>query len=128
MKNRAATACVMVLGLGLGMTAHADSTDARCDIYPKGSDKASTMVACVFSQRQGAVSIDRKDGIRYDLTPAGDAPGNYLDQDGNPAYRQSGLGDQGLIFRMQEESVYVYWDTSALQPSDENNPTAIEGE
>jgi hypothetical protein len=60
------------------------------------------------------VTITRSDGVTYDLTPVGDAPGNYRDQDGRPVYRQSGLGTAGLIFRLPKESVYVYWDTSAL--------------
>lgn len=84
------------------------------------------MIACTFSQRQGAVTIYRSDDITHDLTPVGDAPGNYRDQDGRPAYRQSGLGDQGLIFRLADESVYVYWSSTTLNPSDsdENNWTA----
>ncbi len=53
----------------------------------------------------------------------GDTPGNFLDQQGRPGYRQSGLGDQGLIFRFDDESVYVYWNTVALHPQNENNPT-----
>jgi len=105
--------------------AQADSTAARCEIYPRGSDTLSKMLACTFSQRQGAVTITRSDGVTYDLTPVGDTPGNYRDQDGKPAYRQSGLGDQGQIFRLARESVFVYWDTSALHPqTDANNPTA----
>jgi len=100
----------------------ADSTDARCDIYPRGEDHASKMIPCVFSQRQGYVTITREDGVTHDLEPVGDDPGNYRDQDGRPAYRQSGLGDQGQIFRLEEESVYVYWNTAALEPpADEDN-------
>ena len=92
----------------------ADSTDARCDIYPRGEDHTDQVIACVFSQRQGAVTIMRSDGVTHDLAPEGDQPGNYTDQHGNRVYRQSGLGREGLIFRFPEESVYVYWDTSAL--------------
>ena len=52
-------------------------------------------------------------------------PGNFLDQDRRPVYRQSGLGDEGLIFRFEDESVYVYWNTAALYPQDdEDNWTA----
>jgi len=104
--------------------AAADSTDARCDIYPKGSDHTDKMIPCVFSQRQGFVTIRRDDGVTHDLEPVGDAPGNFRDQDGRPVYRQSGLGSEGLIFRFEDESVYVYWSTAALNPSDEDNPTA----
>ncbi len=106
-------------------TALADTTDARCDIYPAGSDHASKMIACTFSQRQGYVIITREDGVTHDLSPVGDTPGNFRDQQGRPVYRQSGLGDQGLIFRLPEESVYVYWSTAGLHPEDSaDNPTA----
>jgi hypothetical protein len=103
----------------------ADTVQARCDIYPAGEDHASTMEHCTFSQRQGYVRIAREDDITYELSPLGDDPGNYRDQDGNPVYRESGLGDQGLIFRLPKESVFVYWDTSGLNPaSTEDNWTA----
>jgi hypothetical protein len=102
----------------------ADSTDARCDIYPAGADHTDVMIPCTFSQRQGYITITRSDGVSHDLAPAGDVPGNFTDQDSNPVYRQNGLGDQGLIFRFPQESVYVYWNTAALEPRDEDNPTA----
>lgn len=104
--------------------ARADWTDARCDIYPAGSDHTDTMIPCVFSQRQGYITITRSDGVTHDLTPIDDTPGNFRDQDGRPVYRQSGLGDQGQIFRFPDESVYVYWSTAALEPADEDNYTA----
>lgn len=106
--------------------AAADSTAARCDIYPKGEDHASAMLACTFGQRQGFILITRADGVTHDLSPVGDAPGNFRDQDGRAVYRQDGgLGDQGVVFRLPDESVYVYWDTTALKPqADQDNPTA----
>jgi hypothetical protein len=103
----------------------ADSTEARCDIYPAGEDHTDVMIPCVFSQRQGYISISRSDGVRHELEPVADVPGNFLDQDGRAVYRQSGLGDQGLIFRFEDESIFVYWSTAALEPvPDENNWTA----
>lgn len=103
----------------------ADWTDARCDIYEKGSDHASKMIPCTFGQRQGSITITRDDGVTHDLSPEGDQPGNYRDQDGNAVYRQSGLGDQGQIFRFETESVFVYWSTAALEPqSEEDNWSA----
>lgn len=104
----------------------ADSTRARCDIYPAGSDHASASIACTFSQYQGNVYIDRSDGISHELLPTGDTAGNYVDQAGKPVYRQSGLGSEGLVFRMPNETVYVYWDASSLEQAagGEDNPTA----
>ncbi|MEE4175481.1 MAG: hypothetical protein V2I57_14615 [Xanthomonadales bacterium] len=97
-----------------GGTALADSVDARCDVYPAGADHTDVMIPCHFYQAQGHVVITRSDGIEHDLMPDGETPGNFTDQDGNTVYRQSGLGDQGLIFRFPEESVFVYWNTAML--------------
>lgn len=99
-----------LVNLFISFAVHADTAKARCDIYPKGSDKASTSVACTFSQRQGYININRTDAVEYDLSPTAEDPGKYTDQDGKPAYRNSDLGKLGLIFRMADESVYVYWD------------------
>ena len=65
----------------------ADSAPARCDLYPAGEDQASAMVACTFSQRQGFISIDREDGVRHELAPTGDAPGNFTDQEGRAVFK-----------------------------------------
>ena len=103
----------------------ADWTDARCDIYPRGEDRASKMMPCTFGQRQGYITITRDDGVTHELSPVGDKPGNYRDQDDRAVYRESGLGDQGQIFRLQDESVYVYWSKAALEPqSAEDNASA----
>jgi hypothetical protein len=113
----------IVLIVGLVPAARADTADARCDIYPAGSDHTDKMIACTFSQRQGYVTIRRDDGVTHVLSPAGDTPGNFLDRDGRTVYRRSDLGDQGLVFRFPDESVFVYWSTAALEPSEDDNPT-----
>ena len=105
--------CSLALAVVLvALPAHSDTAAARCDVYPLGESKASKSLPCQFSQRQGYVSITRSDGIAYDLSPKDDGIGNYLDQDGQPVYRRSGLGAEGLIFQMPELSVYVYWDAT----------------
>jgi len=124
MKQRV-SAIVMLLALSSAAPSHADSTQARCDIYPAGSDHTDTMIGCTFSQRQGHVTISRDDGVTHDLTPVEGQPGTYIDQHDYPVTRENDLGDQGLIFRLPTESVYVYWNTAALDPvADEDNPTA----
>jgi len=124
MKPNTLATLALIASAGWAIPGAADWTDARCDIYPKGSDHTDKMIPCTFGQRQGFITITRKDGVTHELTPVGDAPGNFRDQHGRPVYRQSGLGTQGQIFRFEDESVYVYWDTSALNPSKEDNPTA----
>jgi hypothetical protein len=116
--------CVAVISFLWALPGVADSTNARCDIYPAGEDHTDKMIPCTFSQRQGNITITRDDGVTHDLSPVGDTPGNFRDQDGRAVYRNSGLGDQGLIFRFPDESVYVYWNTAALEPQDEDNWTA----
>jgi hypothetical protein len=118
------TGAVLLLAL-TAATSFADSTQARCDIYPAGSDHTDKMIGCRFSQRQGYVTITRDDDVTHELTPIGDQPGSYHDQHGYPVTRENDLSDYGLIFRLPTESVYVYWNTAALEPvADENNPTA----
>lgn len=101
----------------------ADWTDARCDIYPAGQDHTDITIPCTFGQRQGYITLTRDDGVTHELSPVGDSPGNFRDQHGRTVLRQSGLGDQGAIFRFPDESVYVYWSTAGLEPADEDNPT-----
>lgn len=114
----------LIVGTMTAPQAFADSAEARCDIYPAGSDQLDKMIPCTFSQRQGYITIVRSDDVTHDLSPTDDAPGNYQDQDGRAVYRQSGLGDQGLIFRFPDESIFVYWNIAALEPADEDNYTA----
>ena len=102
--------------------AMADSTQARCDIYPKGEDHTDVVIPCVFSQRQGYISINRSDDVFHDLSPQDDAVGHFKDAQGNDVYRQSGLGDHGLIFRFKDESIFLYWDTAGLPDNVDKNP------
>jgi hypothetical protein len=124
MKPNALAALAFIASASVAIPCAADSAEARCDIYPKGSDKVEKMIPCTFGQRQGYITITRNDGVTHDLTPVGDKPGNFRDQDGRPVYRQSGLGSEGLIFRFPDISIFLYWDTSALHPSEADNPTA----
>ena len=101
--------------INLNLSAKADTVKVRCDFYPQGEDKASASEVCTFSQRQGFVSIQRENGTRYEFSPVGDQPGNFENESGEAVYRQSGLGERGLIFRMPRESVYIYWDTAPFE-------------
>jgi len=124
MNEKAPAALIAALLASWALPSAADSTQARCEIYAKGSDKMEKMVPCTFGQRQGYITITREDGVTYDLSPVGDTPGNFRDQDGHTVYRQSGLGETGLIFRFPKESLFVYWDNAASQPAGADNPTA----
>jgi hypothetical protein len=114
-----------IASLGTAIAVKADTVDARCDIYPAGQDRATSSGPCTFSQRQGNVGIQLPNGRRYDLQPVGDQPANYVDQDGKPVTRDNeGLGDRGTIFRLANESVYVYWDPA---PYGQSSGGAVRG-
>jgi len=76
MTHRRWQTIVPLVGALCVSSAAADSADARCDIDPRGSDHTDKMIPCVFSQRQGFVTIRRDDGVMHELEPVGDAPGN----------------------------------------------------
>ncbi len=103
---------LIIASTGFALGAKADTVQARCDVFSKGEDQAKSSGLCNFSQRQGFVSIQLSNGTRYELTLVGSDPGNYKDQNGRAAYRQSGLGDRGQIYRMATESIFVYWDAT----------------
>lgn len=124
MSSKRLSVLALIIAAGWAAAALADSTEARCDIYPKGSDRVDKMVRCTFSQRQGNITIARADGITYELTPLGDRPGNFRDQHGRPVYRQSGLGELGLIFRFADVSVFVYWEVPSQEAAAQENYTA----
>lgn len=120
---RRVTLCLGLVSVLAG-AALADSTTARCDVYPVGEDTASASVNCRFYQAQGHVVITRDDGPEYDLMPVEGAYARYTDQHGSPVTREDGLGEAGLIFRLPAESVFVYW--TPLRPdrcNKENNPS-----
>jgi hypothetical protein len=124
MSSKRFSALALLITAGWPVSGLADSTEARCDIYPKGSDRLDKMVRCTFSQRQGYITIARADGITYELAPVGDRPGNFRDQNGRPVYRQSGLGEMGQIFRFEDISLFVYWETVDQKASAQENYTA----
>lgn len=119
MKIQTALLTAFASFVALSSAAKADTVNARCDFYPIGEDTASASMPCTFSQRQGYITIQTQGGAVYEFSPLGDVPGNFEDAAGNPVYRQAGLGDAGQIFQLNNESIYVYWDTAPFssQPS-----------
>ena len=85
MKQHAPAALIAAFLAAWSLPSAADSPRARCEIYPKGSDKLETMVPCTFGQRQGHITITREDGVSEDLSPVGrlgyrHSPPTNLDQ------------------------------------------------
>jgi hypothetical protein len=100
--------------MGFGLAAQADTTPAHCDLYAPGEDYAYLSSNCTFSQRQGYVTITLKDGTTYELTPSPTQAATYTDQNGRPATREDELGTDGVIYRLADVSIFVYWDASTV--------------
>ena len=60
----------------------ADTTEAMCEFRKSGETKQGRSGPCDFSQRQGYVSINLRNGERWELSPGG-KPNHYRDQKGN---------------------------------------------
>jgi len=116
MKNRLffLVAGAALTALGARAPAQADTTTARCDVYPRGEDRAVSYGKCSFSQRQGYVTITLADGTTYELTPSPTEAATYTDQNDRPATREDELGTDGVIYRLADVSIYVYWDASTI--------------
>jgi hypothetical protein len=80
-------------------------------------------MSCVFSQRQGFVSIQGEDGRRHEFRPVDYA--QYVDQQGRPVTRDDDLGTIGVIYRTATESIYVYW---GLGPATRDRQQASPGQ
>lgn len=85
--TRAFIAYAAVLGSLLAVPAVlADTADADCVLRKDGETKEGASGHCTFSQRQGYVDIDLRNGKSFSLTP-GDKPNHFRDQDGKKVVR-----------------------------------------
>lgn len=110
LQSIALAAVTALTTLGLAHSAQADTTQARCDVYPRGEDTATSYGPCTFSQRQGYITITLEDGTTYELSPDPNRAATYTDQNGRTATRED-TGDQGItIYRLADVSIFVYWD------------------
>jgi hypothetical protein len=73
-------------------TAHADSNQATCEVRKHGEEKQGQSGPCTFSQRQGYIDLDLRNGDTFSLSP-GDQPNHFKDQKGNKVVRKQAGGD-----------------------------------
>lgn len=79
-------ALIAVALLGSVSSVRADSAQATCQVRKDGDTKQGASGPCTFSQRQGYINIDLRNGDSYSLTPA-EQQGVYRDQKGNKVVR-----------------------------------------
>jgi len=73
-------------------TARADSAAANCQIRKDGETKQGQSGPCTFSQRQGFIDLDLRNGETYSLSP-GNQPDHFKDQKGNKVIRTQAGGN-----------------------------------
>ncbi len=73
----------------LAQLAHADTVDATCEVRKDGDKQKGKSGPCTFSQRQGYIDIDLKNGDTLRLSPAGNGSNQYRDQNHNKVHRVS---------------------------------------
>ena len=71
---------------------HADSAEAMCQVRKDGETKQGKSGPCTFSQRQGYIDLDLRNGTTYSLAPGNNA-NHYKDQKGNKVVRTMAGGD-----------------------------------
>jgi len=103
--------------LAAAAPAQADTTSAFCRVIPKGQPAQATAGECSFSQRQGFVSIELANGARIELAPDEQRAGVYKDAQGRLATRQRGLGSQGQIYKLHDQTIEVRWKAPAGSPA-----------
>ena len=70
---------------------HADSAEAHCEVRKDGEVKQGRSGPCTFSQRQGYIDLDLRNGVTYSLSPGQNA-NHYKDQKGNKVIRTQAGG------------------------------------
>jgi hypothetical protein len=95
MNTHAIVATAMV-ALGLMapiLPVQADSADASCEVRKDGDKNKGASGPCTFSQRQGYVDLDLRNGNTFSLAP-GDKVNHYKDQHGNKVVRSMNGNEQ----------------------------------
>ena len=95
--------------LGLGLTvclspAQADSSDANCEVRKDGDTSKGASGPCTFSQRQGYIDLDLRNGNNLSLSPGGNA-NHYKDQHGNKVVRSMNGNEQ--VFKWENDKKII---------------------
>ncbi|MEH6591928.1 MAG: hypothetical protein V7746_16825 [Halioglobus sp.] len=87
-----------------------DSLHSRCGYSSDSNTDPEAYHSCVFSQRQGYITVSIGDQVSHQFTPDGDVGGTYLDQQEQRVYRKKGLGNSGQLFQLHHGFLHVLWD------------------
>jgi hypothetical protein len=85
-------ACVALAVAAPFTPAKADSAEAMCEVRKDGDTRKGASGPCTFSQRQGYIDLDLRNGDTYSLAP-GNKADHYKDQKGNKVVRTRSGGN-----------------------------------
>jgi hypothetical protein len=85
-------AAVVALAALVATPARADSSEATCEVRKDGDTRKGTSGPCTFSQRQGYIDVDLRNGETISLRP-GNQANNFKDQKGNKVVRTQAGGN-----------------------------------
>jgi hypothetical protein len=88
-----------VLLSGGGSPVLADTASANCEVRKDGDLYKGASGPCTFSQRQGFINLDLRNGDSYSLTPSG-GQGQYRDAKGNKVTRTN-TGPSSEVFKWE---------------------------
>ena len=107
----------VVAGSGAAL---ADTAEAMCEMRKDGETKQGATGPCTFSQRQGYVSIDLRNGQRIELSP-GDKPNHFKDEKGKTVVRT--VTDSGHEYKSEGKKVIVRWNAGSGASSGSGSET-----
>jgi hypothetical protein len=92
------TAVLSIIGIAVVMSgwapvAKADSLQATCEVRKDGETQKGKSGPCTFSQRQGYIDLDLRNGDVVSLSPANQA-NHFKDQKGNKVVRTGAGSDR----------------------------------
>ncbi len=98
-------ACFVALGLTASLSpALADSSDASCEVRKDGDKNKGASGPCTFSQRQGYIDLDLRNGNTFSLSP-GNKSNHYKDQNGNQVVRSMNGNEQ--VFKWENDKKII---------------------
>jgi hypothetical protein len=104
---------VMLALCGMASSAYADSNDAFCEVRKDGQTKQGKSGPCTFSQRQGYIDLDLRNGQNYSLSPGNNA-NHYKDQKGNKVVRtQAGGNTQEFKWEGGTKVIVTFGETAS---------------
>lgn len=117
MKTTLAFAAFLVLAT-VSAGASADTTKARCKVMVNGEVLAPATGKCTFSQRQGNVDIELKNGKTHSLR-AGDAANQFLDEKGRKVKRE--VKDGKHIYKFPNSTIVVSFEADGESQQSESS-------